>query len=528
MNGPGVESMPKIPVTRDGKRGSKTLLISSEDIVKIECIRNKEYIIHTLEETYYYCSSPDAFEEWLYEDGFRLIDQTNLVNMNYITDYDPGKGIVYLGTPDKQFSKTASAARIHREHITNVMEMLRIASHEQDKGFPADSDSDEKLRKMISQNGDDQFYRSYAMIQAIYERARAEKLLEQSEQRYKSLYENNPDAICSFDSDGIFISVNPATEKITGFPADELLQKSMKHMIVPQDAEHWEQHFQKALEGETQTYRISFIHKLGHPVSLSVINVPIIVNEQIAGVYAICKDISEEQRSEEMLIKSEKLSIVGQLAAGVAHEIRNPLTSLKGFVQLLQNKTTDYRHYYDIMLSELDRINFIVSEFLVIAKPQAVYFQPKDIKEILTNTIALLSSQAIMNNVEIASNLADGLPPIHCDENQIKQVCINILNNSIDAMPDGGEIFVEARLHGENEIALVFTDFGVGIPEDRLPRLGEPFYTTKEKGTGLGLMVSYRIIENHHGRMHIRSKMNQGTVVEITLPTYKNIKGLSP
>ncbi|UJF34571.1 ATP-binding protein [Paenibacillus hexagrammi] len=517
--------MPKIPVTRDGKRGSETLLISSEDVVKIECIRNKEYIIHTLDEVFHYCSSPDAFEEWLYEDGFRLIDQSNLVNMNYITDYDSNKGIVYLGVPDKPLVKTASAARIHREHISNVMEMLRIANQEQDQGFPRDSDSDERLRDLISKSGDDQFHRSYAMIQAIYERTRAEKLLEQSEQRYKSLYENNPDAICSFDADGTFLSVNPATERITGYPAEELLHTTMKHRIVQQDVEHWELCFQKSLNGETQTYRISFIHKLGHPVTLSVINVPIIVNDQIAGVYAICKDISEEQRSEEMLIKSEKLSIVGQLAAGVAHEIRNPLTSLKGFVQLLQMKGNEFNHYYEIMLSELDRINFIVSEFLVIAKPQAVLFQPKDVKEVLNSTIALLNSQALLNNVEISSSMEDNLPPIHCDENQIKQVCINILNNSIDAMPGGGEIHVEALRQSEHEIAIIFKDFGVGIPEERLPRLGEPFYTTKEKGTGLGLMVSYRIIENHHGTMEIQSKINQGTTVKMILPVSK---GSSP
>ncbi|MBD0382596.1 PAS domain-containing sensor histidine kinase [Paenibacillus sedimenti] len=516
--------MRKIPVTRDGKKGSETILISSEDVVKLDFIRKHEYLVHTLDEVFYYSNSPDAFEEWLYEDGFRLIDQNNLVNMNYITQYDTVKGTVYLGTPDNQRQKSASAARIHREHILNVMEMLRIASSEQESSASRGSDFRDKLRDVIPLNDDDQFHRSYAMIQAIYERTRAEKLLEQSEQRYKSLYENNPDGICSFDIEGNFISVNPAAERITGYPADELMQKSMKQIIVPEAFEQWQQSFMKAVRGGTDIYRISFLHKLGHPVPLSLLTVPIVVDDDIAGVYVIFKDISEEKRAEELLIKSEKLSVVGQLAAGVAHEIRNPLTSLKGFVQLLKSKTSEHDFYYDIMLSELERINFIVSEFLVIAKPQAVYFQPKELKDILANTIILLNSQATMKNVTIQSRMDKQVPPILCDENQIKQVCINILTNSIDAMPGGGDITVEIHPNGDGEIALIFTDTGSGIPEDRIPRLGEPFYTTKEKGTGLGLMVSYRIIENHHGRINIQSRLNLGTIVEIILPTYEENK----
>jgi two-component system, sporulation sensor kinase E len=176
-----------------------------------------------------------------------------------------------------------------------------------------------------------------------------------------------------------------------------------------------------------------------------------------------------------------------------------------------------YDHYFDIMLSELDRINFIVSEFLVIAKPQAVKFQVKDTASILLSTVALVNTQAIMQNVEIVTRFNEPLPSVLCDENQIKQVFINVLNNSIEAMPDGGVIEIEMFADGPN-VVLRFSDKGVGIPEERIPRLGEPFYTTKEKGTGLGLMVSYKIIENHRGRMSIKSELGQGTTVEISLP----------
>jgi PAS domain S-box-containing protein len=511
--------MQKIPVTIDGKKGSEILIINSDEVVKIESLKDREFIIHTQDNQYYWTASLEAFEEWLYEEGFRLIDQTNVVNMNHVNEYDVKKGVVYFNKSGHR-TKSASAARIHREHIINVMEMLRQVN-QKNMGPKQTAETDELLKTIMEQAQDERFARSYAMIQAIYEKKKAEKRLEESEQRYKSLFENNPEAICSFDLDGHLLSINPAMERMTGYSPSELLNKSIDHLIIPEHVSRWHHFFTKTLSGDTQHYEICFIGKGGQLVELSVINLPIIVNEEIAGAYMIGKDITESKRAEEMLIKSEKLSIVGQLAAGVAHEIRNPLTSLRGFVQLLQSKVNDYKTYFDIMLDELDRINFIVSEFLVIAKPQSVYYQPKQIGPILQNTVALLNSQAIMRNVQIITKLDEDLSPINCDENQIKQVFINILNNSIDSMPEGGDIILEAKKLDENHIVIRCTDQGCGIPEDRIPRLGEPFYTTKEKGTGLGLMVSFKIIENHQGRLRIESKLHAGTTVEIIFPIAK-------
>ncbi|KIL42115.1 histidine kinase [Gordoniibacillus kamchatkensis] len=509
--------MRKIPVTRDGRKDSEILLISSSDVVKVESFRENQLLIHTLDEVYYFSATLDSLEEWLYEDGFRLIDRTNIVNMNYVVNYDSNSGVVTLGVPGRKRRKQASAARIHRDHIINVMEMLRIASAAKKEGYPENDPSHDQLRKLIEESQDDPYLRSYSMIHAVYERNRAEKRLVESEQRYKSLFENNPDAVCSLDAGGRIITVNPAMVKITGYAAEELTHKPIADLLLPGESTRWEKHFALALEGQTQYFEQTFIRKDGLASIMSFIHVPIYVDGGINGVYVIAKDITERKRSDELLIKSEKLSVVGQLAAGVAHEIRNPLTSLKGFVQLLKSKVNDYDHYFDIMLSELDRINFIVSEFLVIAKPQAVKFQVKDTASILLSTVALVNTQAIMQNVEITTRLNEPLPSVLCDENQIKQVFINVLNNSIEAMPDGGVIVIEVFAKNGN-IVFLFTDQGVGIPEERIPRLGEPFYTTKEKGTGLGLMVSYKIIENHHGRMSITSELGRGTTVEVSLP----------
>lgn len=509
--------MPKIPVTRDGRKDSEIVLISSGDVVKIESIRDKELLIHTLDDVFYYNASLDSFEEWLYEDGFRLIDRTNIVNMNYVTDYNRNNGVVTLGSETNRRKKRASAARIHKDHIVNVMEMIRIANKAQQDGFPEDSPSDELLSQVVKQSQDSRFVRSYAMIQAVYERSRAEKRLAESEQRYKSLFENNPDGVCSFDRHGRILTVNPALERITGYDAEELRMKTAHMLLLPEELDRWTWHFEKAMRGETQHFEQTLVDKRGRQSIMSFIHVPIVLNGVHHGVFVIAKDITERKRSDEILIKSEKLSVVGQLAAGVAHEIRNPLTSLKGFVQLLSSKVDGYETYFDIMLSELDRINFIVSEFLVIAKPQVSRFQLKDTASILLNTVALVNTQAIMQNVEITTRLTEPLPTVLCDENQIKQVFINVLNNSIEAMPEGGVITIDV-FRQEQDIVFRFSDRGIGIPEERIPRLGEPFYTTKEKGTGLGLMVSFKIIENHHGRMVISSIIGQGTTVDISLP----------
>ncbi|MEK8126912.1 ATP-binding protein [Paenibacillus filicis] len=506
--------MQKIPVVRH-KKSSEILIIPSDEVVKIECIRDKEYIIHTVNEQFYWAASLEAFEEWLYEEGFRLIDRMNVVNMNHVTEYESRKGSVKLQVSPHSPSKTASAAWIHSEHITNVINLLRKMK-ELDHGLPAEEE--DLFETILAQEEDHRFARSYAMIQALYEKRKAEILLEESELRYKSLFEHNPDPICSFNLSGQITSVNPVMFAATGFTEQELLNKTIDVLLFPEHYAIWAANFLGTLNGSPSHYEVAFRHKNGSRIELSIHNFPIFVGKQIAGLFMIGQDISERKRAEEMLLRSEKLSIVGQMAAGVAHEIRNPLTSLRGFVQLMQSRVNGFDHYFNIMLEELDRINFIVSEFLVIAKPQSVVFQPRDPSAILHNTIMLTGSQAMIRKVNIVTQAEPGQLLINCDENQIKQVFINILNNSVDSMEDGGTITVDFRLHEDGRVRMRFADEGCGIPEDRLPRLGEPFYTTKEKGTGLGLMVTFKIIENHGGEMKIHSVLGQGTTVDIYMP----------
>ncbi|CAB3391023.1 ATP-binding protein [Kyrpidia spormannii] len=261
-----------------------------------------------------------------------------------------------------------------------------------------------------------------------------------------------------------------------------------------------------------------FRRKDGSTFPVDYVSTPMRDDGKIQGAVVVFKDVTERKRSEELMIKSEKLSVVGQLAAGVAHEIRNPLTALKGFVQLLQSNVHTKDEYFNIMLSELDRIELIINELLILAKPVDVQFQFHDLKVLIETVVALLRTQAILSNVQITTDCDPALPAVLCDENRLKQVLVNLLKNAIEAMPRGGQIVVQARREDDRTILIRIIDEGTGIPEDSLPRLGEPFFTTKEKGVGLGLTMSYQIIESHGGQMHFESEVGAGTTVKILLP----------
>jgi len=232
----------------------------------------------------------------------------------------------------------------------------------------------------------------------------------------------------------------------------------------------------------------------------------------------IVRDVTTENRTEELLRTSEKLKMAGQLAAGIAHEIRNPLTSLKGFSKLLLKATGEQaERYYEIMDQEFVRIEMILGELLVLAKPQASVYQDWDIRPIMHEVADLLSSQAILNNVMIQEHATPEPCVVRCDKNQLKQVFVNVVKNAIEAMPTGGLLAISIERDGTDVLVRV-TDQGGGIPEDHLRRLGEPFFTTKEKGSGLGLMISHKIIEEHEGCIRYDSRTGEGTTVSIRLP----------
>jgi PAS domain S-box-containing protein len=250
---------------------------------------------------------------------------------------------------------------------------------------------------------------------------------------------------------------------------------------------------------------------------------PMVEQHSIKGSVITFSDITERKKTEELMMLTEKLSMAGELAAGIAHEIRNPLTAIKGFIQLMKNQISEKKEYFHIITSELERIELITTELLMLAKPQINHFKEKDLRHILGDVITLLETQTIINNIEIVTRFDSTALPIHCDENQIKQVYLNMIKNAIESMKKDGNITITATKQHDLIVTEV-ADQGVGIPADQLSKLGHPFYSTKEKGTGLGLMVTYKIIENHGGSVQVQSEVGKGTCFTVSLPTAREYK----
>ncbi|MGV2940358.1 ATP-binding protein [Mesobacillus sp. LC4] len=216
------------------------------------------------------------------------------------------------------------------------------------------------------------------------------------------------------------------------------------------------------------------------------------------------------------LRQKEKLAVIGQMAAAIAHEIKNPLSALKGFTQLQQEKDKGDDHYYPIMLNEIDRINAIVNDLLILGKPNTAVKTEKSLKEIIEYVLSVIDPHAQRKDVTINLDIK-GSTVLVCDENQLKQVFINLIKNAMEAMPHGGTVVIKTK-QADNRVEVSVKDDGCGIDPDKLAKLGEPFYTTKNNGNGLGLMVTKKIIEEHNGSLAIESEPGKGTTVTIILP----------
>ncbi|WP_232696909.1 PAS domain S-box protein [Brevibacillus daliensis] len=352
----------------------------------------------------------------------------------------------------------------------------------------------------------------------ITERKKAEEELRATKDLLESLFTNTNDAIYVIDLKGTILRINKAFKSIYGWSEEEVIGRPLYEFFSNAFQQMIHVNHDRQIKDLITSYETIQERKDGSKiyVSISISHIHDAIGN-IVGLATIARDITERKETEQLLLNSEKLSAIGQLAAGVAHEIRNPLAALRGFVQLLRSSINDYQPYFQIMLTELDRINLIVSELLVLSKPQALSLQPRNLEHLLDSVVMLLQTQAIIKNLQVTLSFPEHDIYINCEENQLKQVFINLLKNALEAMEDGGTICIEVKLLKEHVVIQVI-DQGCGISEELIPQLGQPFVTTKNKGTGLGLMITYKIIKEHHGNMIIESQVGKGTTITIQLP----------
>jgi PAS domain S-box-containing protein len=352
----------------------------------------------------------------------------------------------------------------------------------------------------------------------------------EQEKRLSTLINSMVDFVNFKDGEGRWIQSNEFGLKL--FQLENVDYRGKKDSELAQYTDFYAEALQNCEVSDEETWERGTITRCEEVVPLpdgtskifDTIKVPLFHEDgSREGLVIIGRDITTLRQTEERLSRSEKLSVVGELSASVAHEIRNPLTSLKGFVQLLQMEDDKHQDYYQIMLDELNRINHIVGELLLLAKPQHLQYSKQAIQKILKDVISLLGVEATLYNVQIESNFPKEDLIIECEPNQLKQLFINLIKNSIEASKNGGTIWISLKQIEDNQVSITVKDNGSGISRERLEKIGEPFYSSKEKGTGLGLTVSFKIVQSHKGTIHFDSEIDLGTTVDIILPIEQNL-----
>jgi len=335
--------------------------------------------------------------------------------------------------------------------------------------------------------------------------------------------------VATINRDGKVLTWNQAAERISGVPADRIvgLKKEWALWMLPvghEDANVIRRALTRVLEtGETyqaHKLRLSSADRDDMYINLNISKLLDKAGDEL-GLVVIFEDVTSEIRMEEEFTRIRELASIGQLAATIAHELRNPLSSIKGSAQFLQNEYSEIepvREFLGIIIDEVNGLNSLTTEFLEFARPMMLELKPVSVNEIVSRALNVMRHLLIDSDISVDDSLDDRTPIIQADERQLERVTRNVILNAVQAMPDGGAISIRTGPTPGNGAFVEIEDTGVGIGVDELDRIFQPFFTTKTKGTGLGLSVVSKIVENHGGRVEVRSVVGKGTTFRFTLP----------
>lgn len=359
----------------------------------------------------------------------------------------------------------------------------------------------------------------------IDERQQAEKKLRESEKKYRNLFENANDCIFIIESETLkFLDANRMAETTYGYSKAEFSQMDLSQITVEQDKKELSYDWWKSIK----KYPASFFNqthvKKDGTTLFADVNASLINYGPKEVILLLMRDLSERNRLENQLIQSSKLASLGELAAGVAHEIGNPLSAISNYTQFLslaEGMEVEDRESLEGIKVEVSRIDGIIKNLLAFSRSSSEEIAEVDINEVINNAISLISHQRLFRNIKLKKILAADCLQIKADRNQLVQVIVNILLNSAQAMPDGGIIQIQSNcVNGRLKIKL--TDTGIGIPKKNLDKIFNPFFTTKPDGvgTGLGLSIVYRIIEKFDGLVEVESPATEKLAKDVTGTTF--------
>ncbi len=341
-----------------------------------------------------------------------------------------------------------------------------------------------------------------------------------------NVIESMGSGLVSVDPDARVVTVNSRARSLLGLSSHDIAGKSVDD-VLSFDADAARAAVYGVMSGASDALETeaTIVGRDGAaiPVALAVSSMRDEEGER-SGTVVIFQDLREIEALKEEVERERHLASLGRLAAGVAHEVRNPLSSLKGFAQFLRSKFapgSEEERYADIMIEEVERLDRVVQELLDFAKPARPDRRASGTNDIIEEALALVTDDALYKNVTIVREFGEGLPPVFVDPDQIKQALLNVLLNAIEAMPDGGTLTVATGVEDgapADCVTLAVADTGSGIAPGEIEKLYEPFYTTKSGGTGLGLTVVSRVVEQNGGHIGVSSAAGEGTTFSLRLP----------
>ncbi|HVO32357.1 MAG TPA: PAS domain S-box protein, partial [Elusimicrobiota bacterium] len=365
----------------------------------------------------------------------------------------------------------------------------------------------------------------------ITDRVAAESELQQRESRFRSLIENISDMIIIVDKGGLVQYASPSIERILGYAPADLIGQSVFKGISPNERPALILAAEDLMHrsGALLTRELRYRHREGGWRILEIVAQNHLERPAVNGVIVNARDVTERKKLESIVFQSEKMSAVGQLAAGIAHELNNPLHTILGFADGLAEQTPEDGHFkvpLQFIRHETIRCRSLVQRLLTFSRQPTPGVEMEDVQELVEEVLALIEAQAKIKNVRLERSYADPLPAVSLQRGQIQQMLLNICNNALDAMPDGGLLKVALDV-GHNPfggasdfLRITIADSGPGIPAKIRSRIFEPFFTTKPagEGTGLGLSLAYEIAKAHHGDIAVSSESGHGTIFEVYLP----------
>lgn len=337
-----------------------------------------------------------------------------------------------------------------------------------------------------------------------------------------NVVENMPIGLLAIDEYGKIVSFNHTAElvlklisrEVLGKKAGEILPREIEALIAQLKAK------KKVIEKEIDC-PLKDGKSIPMDVSVSLLEGD---NGTFLGHIILFRDLTEIQELKREIERSQRLASLGKLAAGIAHEIRNPLSSIKGFATFFNERFKDMPEYQStakIMIQEVDRLNRVITQLLEFARPLEVIKKPASIRPLMQLSLKIIEREAQSKNIRITTKFSPEINEVHIDQDRFNQVLLNLYLNAVEAMEDGGVLSVAlSREDDTQKVRITVSDTGAGIKKEDMVHIFDPYFTTKQSGTGLGLAIVHKIIESHKGEVKIESEFGKGTTVTITLPQY--------